>query len=236
MGFFGGKNERWSKEDVIAARAIDAALRGVGEDIFLEHGLANSFCDVLFFGEWLARGFVFHEFDTKQKADAADFADVGMGCKRSERFAKFFRDDLHASEEILFLQHVENRVTDCSGDGMGLVGEAMLECAGTFFESFGNARRDKNGAERRVPARDAFADENQIRLCRSLFGGPVLNGERSSGAAHACHDLVGYEQNSVFAAYFRDALRVAIRRSGSTESRANDWLKDESRDGPSAVC
>ncbi len=56
----------------------------------------------------------------------------------------------------------------------------------------------------------------------------MLDGERSSGAAHAGHDFVGDQENAVVAANFRDARGVAFRRRGSTESRAGDWLKDKS--------
>ncbi len=63
---------------MIAALAVDAALRGIGEDVFLEHGLADFFGDILFFGKGFAHGFVSHKFDSKQKSEAANFADVWM--------------------------------------------------------------------------------------------------------------------------------------------------------------
>ena len=54
---------------MIAARAVDAALRGIGEDVFLEHGLADFFGDILFFGKRLACGFVSHKFNSRVTAE-----------------------------------------------------------------------------------------------------------------------------------------------------------------------
>ena len=56
-------DERRREEDVIAARAIHAALSGIGEDLFRESGLADAFGDVFFFGERLASRLVFDELD-----------------------------------------------------------------------------------------------------------------------------------------------------------------------------
>jgi hypothetical protein len=62
-----------SEEDVIAVCAIDAALRWVGKNIFVEGGSANALSDVLFFGKWCSRRFVFDELDAEEQAQAADF-------------------------------------------------------------------------------------------------------------------------------------------------------------------
>ena len=59
---------------MVAVGAVDAALRGVGEDVFFEGSLADAVGDVVFFGERLARGFVLHEFDAEKQAEATDFA------------------------------------------------------------------------------------------------------------------------------------------------------------------
>lgn len=75
---------------MIAAEAIYAALSGVGEDIFLEGGLADFFGDVFFFGEGFAGGFIFYEFDSEEETQAADFTDIRVGCERSEGFSKNF--------------------------------------------------------------------------------------------------------------------------------------------------
>jgi len=64
------------EKDVIAAEAIDAALRRIGKHIFVETGLANSLGDVLFSRERFVSSFVFDEFDAAEKAPAANIADV----------------------------------------------------------------------------------------------------------------------------------------------------------------
>jgi len=63
---------------VIAAQAVHAAFRGIVENIFPEHSLADFFCDVLLFWKWLARGFIFCGFDAEKKTEVATFADVRM--------------------------------------------------------------------------------------------------------------------------------------------------------------
>ena len=123
---------------MIAARAIDAALRGINEDVFLERGLADFFGDILFFGKGLACGFFFHEFYAHQETEAANFADVGMRFEWCDRFAKLFGGGLDASEEILFFENVENSVAGGGRDGMRLVGETVLEGTATFCKCFGD--------------------------------------------------------------------------------------------------
>jgi len=70
---------------VIAARAVDAALCGISEDVFLKHGVADFFGDILFFGKRFACGFVFDEFDSKQKSKSTNFADVWVNDEWRER-------------------------------------------------------------------------------------------------------------------------------------------------------
>src|SRR5450432_1225821 len=76
---FGGSDDEWRrKENVVAALSIDAALCRIDEDIFLERSLTDYFRDARFLWKWLTGGFVFHEFDGLQQAEAAHLADVGM--------------------------------------------------------------------------------------------------------------------------------------------------------------
>src|SRR5277367_5123185 len=56
--FFRLKNKRRRQQNVIAADAVNAALRGVGQNIFLQRGLADFFGDARFLRKRLARGFV----------------------------------------------------------------------------------------------------------------------------------------------------------------------------------
>jgi len=64
----------------------------------------------------------------------------------------------------------------------------------------------------------------------------MLDREGLSGAAHAGHDFVGYEEDVVLAANFRDALHVTVGRSGSAERGSDDRLENESGDGFGVVC
>ncbi len=67
---------------MVAVDAVDAALCGIGQDVLVEGGLADALGDVSFFGEWLAGGFVFYEFDGEEEAESADFADMRMRAER----------------------------------------------------------------------------------------------------------------------------------------------------------
>ena len=127
---------------MVAARAVDAALGGIDEDVFLEHGLADFFGDILFFGKRFAGGFVSYKFDSKQKSGSTDFADVWMRSEWRERFAEISRSGIYAREKILFFENVENGVAGGGGNGMGLVGEAVLECARAFCKCVGDSRGD----------------------------------------------------------------------------------------------
>lgn len=72
-------DDEWrGEEDVIAAKAVDAALCWVGEDAVIHGGSADFFGELLSGIEGGAGGFVADEFDAEEEAEAADFADVGM--------------------------------------------------------------------------------------------------------------------------------------------------------------
>ncbi len=55
----------------------------------------------------------------------------------------------------------------------------------------------------------------------------MLRSKRFSGAAHAGHNFVHNEENSVVVADFRDARDVAFGRHGGAEGGADDRLEDE---------
>src|SRR6266478_1599853 len=129
----------------------------------------------------------------------------------------------YAIKKLLRFQVIEDGVACGGGYRMGLIGEAMLEGAAATFEGGGNARRDQDGAERRVPTGDSLPDQDEVGLDI-----PVLDCEWFSGAAHAAHDFVGDQQNAPVAADFSDALGVALWRNGSAERRADYGLEEES--------
>ena len=185
--------------------------------------MADALGDVVFFGEWLARGFVFYEFDAHEEAEAANFTDVRMRIQGGEFGAKNFCGGFYAIEEFLRLDVIENGIACGGGYGMGLIGEAVLEGAGAAFECIDDAACDEDGAEGRVTAGDSLPYQDDVWLDI-----PVLDGKWLSGAAHAAHDFVGDEEDSATAANFGDALGVAVRRYGSAESCANYGLEDES--------
>src|ERR1700730_2510181 len=140
-----------------------------------------------------------------------------MRFQRREVGAKNFCGGIHAIVESLRLNIIENGVARGGGYGMRLIGEAMVEGAGTVFECIDNARGDENGAEGSVTAGDSLPNQDDVRLDI-----PVLNGEGLSRAAHAAHDFVGDEEDAAVAADRGDALGVAVRRDGGAESCAND--------------
>jgi len=215
---------------VVAARAVDGALRRVGKDIFLEGGLADFFGDGGFLGEWFAGGFVFDEFDRLQEAEAAHLANVGMRFQRGESFAECFACGRYAIEKFVGFEEIEDGISGCGGNGMRLIGEAVHESGGAFFEGIDDAGSDEDGAEGRVTAGDSLAGENDVGL-----EAPVLAGEGLAGAAHAGHDFVGDEEDAVAAADFGDAGGVAVDGGNSAERGADDGLKDEGGYGGSVV-
>ena len=82
---------KWRREEnMIAAQAVNATLRGIREDAFLERGLADAFSDVVRRRKRLARGFVFDEFDANQQAKSANVANMRMRQQRRKIAAKTF--------------------------------------------------------------------------------------------------------------------------------------------------
>src|SRR5271154_6974737 len=59
--FFRLKNKRRRQQNVVAADAVDAPLRRVGQNIFLQRGLPDFLGDARFLRKRFARGFVFNE-------------------------------------------------------------------------------------------------------------------------------------------------------------------------------
>src|SRR6266852_1892603 len=135
-----------------------------------------------------------------------------------------------AIEKFLGLEAIEDGVACGGRNWMGLIGEAMLEGAAAAFEGRGNARRNQDGAERRVPTGDSLPDQDEVG-----FNIPVLDGEWYSGAAHAAHNFVGDQQNAPAAADFSDALGVAFWRNGGAERCADNGLEEESGCGIGVV-
>ncbi len=208
---------------MIAAHAVNAALRGVGKHAFFQTGLANFLSDVLLSWERLARGFVFDEFDAKEETEATDFTDMDVRLKWRKRDAEILCGGSHAIKELVRFEVVENGVARGSTNRMRLISEAVHEGAGAAFECFDDARGNENRAERRVTAGDSFSYQDDVRL-----DAPVLRSKRLSGTAHAGHNFVGDQENTVLAADFRDARGVTFGRHGGAESGADDRFKDKS--------
>src|SRR5712672_1662477 len=102
-GFVGRDDEGRGEEDVIAVDTVNAALRGVGEHVLVQSGLADALGYVVFSWERLARGFIFHEFDAEEKAETANFAHVRMRFQHGYFLAKTICRGRDAIEEILRL-------------------------------------------------------------------------------------------------------------------------------------
>jgi hypothetical protein len=216
---------------VVAVDAVHAALRGVGEDVFVECGLADALGDIFFFGKRLASGFVLYEFNAEEQTEATDFAYMGVRLQRGYFGAKNFRGGLHAIEKIVRFDVIEDGVARGGGNGMCLIGEAVLEGAGAAFECFHDARRYEGGAEGRVTAGDSLPDQDDVWL-----DVPVLDREWFAGATHAAHDFVGDEENAALTTDFGDTLGIAVRWDGCTERGADDGLKDERGDTGGVIC
>ena len=221
-GFFRGNRERRREKDVIAAEAIDAALHRIGKHTFVETSLANSLGDVSFPRERFVSSFVFDEFDAAEKAQAANIADVRVRLKQRKSVAQIFCGGSHAIKELVRFEVVENSVARGGTNWMRLVSEAVHEGARAVLECFDDAGGNENRSERGVTAGDSLTDQNHVRL-----DVPVLHSKRFSGAAHAGHNFVRDEENSVLAADFRNARDVAFRRHCGTESGTDDRLEDE---------
>ena len=215
---------------MIAASAVDCALGGIGEDVFFEGGLADFFGDAGFFGERLAGGFVFHELDGLQQAEAAYLADVRMRFERGERFTERVAGGSDAIEKLVGFEVIEDGVACGGGDRMRLIGEAVHEGGCALFEGIDNARSNEDCAEWSVTAGNSLPSENDVGL-----EAPVLAGEGLAGAAHTGHDFVGDEEDAVAAADFGDAGGVAVDGGNGTEGGADYGLEDEGGDGGGIV-
>ena len=215
---------------MVAAKAVDAALRGVGEDAAVHGSGADFFCDLLSGIEWRAGGFVADEFDAEKQTEAADFADVRMRGERGEGGAEMFGGRLNASKKIVGFEVIENGVASCGRDRMSLIREAVFECAGARRKGFDDSRGDQECAKGRVAAGDPFADENHVWL-----DAPVLDGERFAGAAKAGHDFVGDEKDAARAADFCDAGDITVGRRSGAESCANDRFEDKRGGGRGVI-
>lgn len=209
---------------MIATHTIDAALRGIGEDIFFERSLANFFCYAGFFREGLPIGFVFYELDALQEPKSANLPDIRMIFDRCECISKSLGGRSNAIEKFVRFEIIEHGVAGRGCNRMRLIGEAVHECGASLLKSVDDPGRDQDGTERRVAAGDSFADEDDVWLEI-----PVLRGKRLAGAAHAAHDFIGDKKNAVFAADFRDAGGVAVDSGSGTEGGAHDGLEDECR-------
>src|SRR6266513_2640414 len=172
--------ERRSEKYVIAAHAINTALRRIDEHIFLKTGLANFLCDVLLFLERFVSGFVLHKLDTEQKAKAANIPDMRMRLKRRKGSAQLLPGGIYAIKKFVRFEIIENSVARGGGDWMRLISEAVHEGARAPFECRDDARGNENRAERRVTAGHSLTHQNNVR-----FDAPMLDSERLSGAAHS---------------------------------------------------
>jgi hypothetical protein len=215
---------------VITARAVYCALRRVSEDVLFEGGLTDFFGDGGFFGERLAGGFVFDEFEALKQAEAADLADVGMGFEGGERSAERVTGGTDAIEEFLRFQIIENGVPCGGGDRMRLISEAVHEGGGAFFKSVDDAGSDEDCAEGRVTTRDSLSGQNDVGL-----EAPMLAGEWLARAAHAGHDFVSNQEDVVAAADFGDASSVTVNGGSGTERSADYGFEDEGGDGGGVV-
>ena len=77
-GFFARDDEGRGEKYVVAVDTVDATLRGVGEHVLAESGLADALGYVAFSWERLAGRFVFHEFDAEKETEAPNLAHVRM--------------------------------------------------------------------------------------------------------------------------------------------------------------
>jgi hypothetical protein len=223
-------DEGRGEKDVIAAGAVDGALRGIGEDVSFECRLADFFGDGGFLGERFAGGFVFDEFDGLEQTEATNLAYMGMRFEDGERVAKSFTGGSDAIEEFVSFEEIENGVAGGGGDGMRLISEPVHEGGSALFESVDDAGSDEDCAERCVPAGDSLSGEDDVRL-----EGPVLASEGFSGAAHAGHDFVGKQEDAVAAADFGDTGGVAVDGGRGAERGANYGFENEGGDGGGVV-
>src|SRR6266478_9889765 len=116
--FVGRNRERRREEDVIAAQAVNAALRWIGKHPFIEASLPNFFGDVFLFWKRLASRFVFHKFDAKKKPETADIANIRMRMERRKCAAQVLPCVIHALKKLVSFQIVEDRVARGGGHRM----------------------------------------------------------------------------------------------------------------------
>ncbi len=161
---------------MIAARAVDGALRGIREDIFFERSLTNFFGDGGFLGERIARRFILHELDALEKAEAADLANVWVRFDGGESLAQGFTDRRDAIEELVSFEVVEDGVAGSGGNGMRLIRETMHESSGAFLVGFDDVRRNENRAEGSITAGNSLSGQDDVR-----FESPMLRGKWFAG-------------------------------------------------------
>lgn len=205
---------------MVAAFAVNAALRRIHEDVFFECSLANALGDVVLLQKWLARRFVLYEFDAEQQAEPADIADVWMREQRSEPRFHIFARRHHAIDQLVLLEVIEHGVASCCSYRMRLIREAVLECRRTSLEGGDYVWCNDHGTQRGVAAGNSLPCQNHVRL-----NVPVLDSEWLSSSAHTGHHFISDQQNAATPADFGDALRVPVRRSHSAERGADDRLE-----------
>src|SRR5690348_12090619 len=210
---------------MVAARAVSAALDGVGEDAAAEGSVVDAGGDVQGVVERLAGFFVADKFDAEEQPCAANVADDGKFAKRLKGAQEFKACGRDASEKIFFGDVVEDGESRGGGNGMRGIGEAVEERAGAAFDGLGDFSGDKDGAERGVAAGDSLPYENDVG-----FDVPVIDGKVLSCAAHAGHDFVGDQKNAVAAADFGDAREIFGRRRDSAESGAGNGFDKKGGD------
>jgi hypothetical protein len=104
-------------------------LRRIGEDALLHRGVKYPACDVIFRRKRRARSLVFHKLNAGQQAQAANVANVAMCFQRLKGRKELCASPVHSRKEIFLFQNVKHGVACSHGDGMVLVGKAVLKCA-----------------------------------------------------------------------------------------------------------
>src|SRR5258708_17901879 len=83
----------WGEKDVVAVDTVDTALRGVGENVFVECGLADALGDIFSFGKRLASGFGLHEFNAEEQTETTDFAYMRLRLRSEEHTSELQSPD-----------------------------------------------------------------------------------------------------------------------------------------------
>jgi len=141
---------------VIAAQAVHAALRWIGQNISSRQ--AWRIFSAIFFGlgKWLARVFVLDELHAERAGRGLSHRRRGDATKRRKRVAQVLSCRNDAIEKFLRFEIIEDGVSRSSANRMRLVGEAVHEGARAAFERFDNARGNEYRAQRRVTTRDSL--------------------------------------------------------------------------------